>query len=438
MPAIVWFRRDLRVHDHPPLHAALAAHDAVVCLFVLDPALLRGRWASPGRTAFLLDCLAALDAELRARGGRLVLRTGRPQDVLPAVCAEAGATTVYAAGDASPYARARDRRLAALVDLRLGPGVFARRLGELPAPHVFTPWRRAWEAQAPRAELPAPDAISVPDAIEGEPLPTAADVPALLGDPAAVAPDLVDRPQPGERAALARLQAWLAPDGGARRYAHRRGVLADPTSRVSQDLHLGTLSALTAERAAAAVEGRGAAKWRTELAWRDFYAAVLVHNPHVTRGAYRPALDRLEWDVDPGRLEAWQHGRTGFPLVDAAMRQLLACGWMHNRGRMVVASFLTKDLHLDWRAGEAWFMRHLLDGDVGSNNGGWQWAAGTGTDPKGGGRILNPTLQRERFDPDGRFVARWVPEHGTAAYPEPIVDHLTERREAIARFKAVG
>ncbi len=422
---VVWLRRDLRLHDHPPLAAALAAHDAVVPLFVLDPRLRRGRFASANRTRYMLDCLAALDAGLCSRGGRLVVRTGRPEEVVPAVAAEAGADAVYAAGDASPFARARDARVAARVELRLGPGLFAGRLGALGPPRVFSPFRRAWERQPRRELLDGPATVPVPDAVDSEPL------------PGLEAPALEDRPEPGEAAALGRLEAWLGADGGVHRYATRRGVLADPTSRLSQDLHFGTLSPLLAERRAAALEGRGPAKWRAELAWRDFYASVLVHHPHVVRHAFRPELDDLPWRTDPAAFEAWQRGRTGFPVVDAGMRQLLACGWLHNRARMIVASFLTKDLHLDWRLGERHFMRHLIDGDVASNNGGWQWTAGTGTDPHDYTRVFSPARQQERFDPDGRYVGRWVPELATdpGAYPAPMVDHAAERRRAIEAFR---
>jgi deoxyribodipyrimidine photo-lyase len=193
--------------------------------------------------------------------------------------------------------------------------------------------------------------------------------------------------------------------------------------------------------------------YRQELAWRDFYAYVLVHHPRIPRDAFREEMDRLEWSDDADALAAWQEGRTGYPVVDAAMRQIVACGWMHNRARMIVASFLTKDLHIDWRVGERFFMEHLIDGDVGSNNGGWQWVAGTGTDPHDYTRVFNPSLQQERYDPDGAYVRRWVPEladvpdrylsrpwemhEPPAGYPAPIVDHAQERRRAIEEYRRV-
>ncbi|MGI8623576.1 MAG: cryptochrome/photolyase family protein [Solirubrobacteraceae bacterium] len=420
MTAVVWFRRDLRVHDHPPLVAALREHERVVPLFVLDPRLIGGRFRSANRTQYLLDCLRALDGELRGRGGRLVVRVGRFEDVLPAVAEEAGADAVYAAGDVSPYARGRDRRVAERVDLRLGPGLFIARLGALETKagtpfRVYSPFRRAWAEQPRRAMEPAPEAIRVPEAVRSEAIPGLEDL--GFDGPAC---ELEDRPEPGEAAALAATDAW-ARDGAAD-CADTRNVLAEPTSRMSQYLHFGCLSPLRLEAAT-----RSAPKYRQELAWRDFYAYVKLHG-----GADRP---NPRWSEDPEALAAWQAGRTGFPVVDAAMRQLVACGWMHNRARMIVASFLTKDLHIDWRLGEAFFMEHLIDGDLASNNGGWQWVAGTGSDPQDYTRVFNPALQQERFDPDGRYVRRWLPELGTPDYPAPIVDHGLERRRAIAAFR---
>ncbi len=439
MTAVVWFRRDLRLHDHPPLVAALREHEQVVPLFVLDPRLIGGRFRSANRTQYLLDCLHALDGGLRERGGRLVLRAGKVEEVVPAVAAEAGAETVYAAGDVSAYARARDRRVGARIDLRLGPGLFIARLGELETrsgtPYrVYSPFRRAWEAQPRRAVERAPSSVPVPGGVRSDAIPS---LEALGFDRPARA--LEDRPEPGEAAAVAAMERWVR--GGVEAYADTRNTLAEPTSRMSQYLHFGCLSPLRLEQRA-----RDAGVYRRELAWRDFYAYVQLYGP-----ADRP---NPQWSEDAGGLAAWQEGRTGYPVVDAAMRQLVACGWMHNRARMIVASFLTKDLHLDWRLGERFFMEHLIDGDVASNNGGWQWVAGTGTDPQDYTRVFNPSLQQERFDRDGRYVRRWVPElaglpdeflatpweweHAESLdYPAPIVDHARERRRAIDAYRAV-
>jgi deoxyribodipyrimidine photo-lyase len=415
--AVVWFRRDLRLHDHPPLVAALAEHEKVVPLFVLDERLVHGRFRSANRTQYLLDCLAALNTGLQ---GRLVVRHGRPEEVIPAVVAEADATAVYAAGDVSRYARTRDRRVAEHVDHRLGPGNFIARLGDLHTKSggpfkVFSPFRRAWIEQPRRDTYDAPQTIRTTRVADDG-------IPSLAALGFAETPRLVDRPEPGEAAALRAADAWAR--DGVERYAETRNTLADPTSRMSQYLHFGCLSPRLLEQ-----RTRDHRIYHQELAWRDFYAYVLLHE--------HPSRPDPPWDDDDHLLSAWQQGRTGFPVVDAAMRQLVACGWMHNRARMIVASFLTKDLHIDWREGERFFMEHLIDGDVGNNNGGWQWVAGTGTDPHDYTRVFNPALQQRRFDPDGRYVRRWIPELGTDDYPDPIVDHRAERVRAIEDFRAV-
>jgi deoxyribodipyrimidine photo-lyase len=413
--AVVWFRRDLRLHDHPALAAALAEHDEVVPLFVLDPRLVHGRFASANRTQYLLDCLTALDDRL---GGALVVRHGHFEEEIPKLVEETGAVAVYAAGDVSPYARARDRRVAERVDLRLGPGNFIARLADLRTKagtpfKVYSPFRRAWLEQPRRDTIAAPDHIPARKA-RTDGIPTLG----ALGFDSP--PALIDRPEPGEAAALDAARRWAA--DGVEQYAEKRGVMAEPSSRMSQYLHFGCLSPLLLEAMT-----RGFGVYRGELAWRDFYAYVQLFG-----GVQRP---EPRWDSDPELLDAWKEGRTGYPIVDAGMRQLLACGWMHNRARMIVASFLTKDLHIDWREGEAFFMEHLIDGDVGNNNGGWQWVAGTGTDPQDYTRVFNPALQQKRFDPDGRYVERWLPELGTDDYPEPIVDHRLERERAIADYR---
>ncbi len=404
--AVVWFRRDLRLHDHPPLVAALKEHEKIVPLFVLDDRLVHGRFPSPNRTQYLLDCLQALDERLE---GRLVVRRGKFEDVIPRVVREADATAVYAAGDVSLYARKRDQRVAKEVDLRLGPGNFISRLGDLKTKggtpfKVYSPFRRAWTEQPRRAMHNTPSDIPTKK-VDGDGIPTLREL--GLGDP----PELEDRPEPGEAAALKALDAWVHKTDT---YEDARVTLSQQTSRMSQYLHFGCISPLRLEQ-----RTKDATVYRQELAWRDFYAYVQLFGP-----VHHPEPD---WDHDEERLAAWEEGRTGYPVVDAGMRQLRACGWMHNRARMITASFLTKDLHIDWREGERVFMEHLIDGDMGNNNGGWQWIAGTGTDPQDYTRVFNPTLQQERFDPDGEYVKRWVPEVGTDAYPAPIVDHKVER-----------
>ena len=462
--AIVWFRRDLRVHDHPALTAALEAADEVVPLFVFDEPLLAGRWPSANRTWFMRQSVAALSASLAARGAGVRIVSGRPADVVPAFAREVGAGEVYVTRDAAPYGRRRDRavadRLAADgIAFRPKRGLYVHEPDEVAKADggpftVYSPYRRAWQALDRRSVLPAPDRIAGPrgagaDRSRPDPVP---DVPPPTADRTLV-------PAPGEPAARDRLERWL--DGPIDGYSASRNRLdQDGTSRLSQDLRWGLLSPTeVVERASGAGEGRRI--FVQELIWREFYAHVLWHHPRVLREPFQRAFADLAWADDDAGLRAWAEGRTGYPIVDAAMRQLRASGFVHNRARMIAASFLTKDLLLDYRLGEAEFMRHLTDGDVASNNGGWQWTASTGTDPQPYFRIFNPVLQAKRFDPDGGYVRRWVPELAAVptsrihepwtmtaaeqaqarcrigtAYPAPIVDHAAARERALAVFTA--
>jgi deoxyribodipyrimidine photo-lyase len=444
--AIVWFRRDLRVHDHPPLRAALAAHDQVVPAFVLDPRLLEGRFASPARTAFLHDCLKELDAALRARGAGLVIRERDPATALPELATETNASAVYWAADVSPFATRRDARVGAALaglDLHETEGNFCTDLGELKPYRGFTPYPRAWLKAERRQVRRAPHAIPMPKVRKGR-LPSRAQW--ATGDF-----------EPGEAAARKQLAAWAR--AGAEHYATTHDDLAKASSRLSPYLHFGCVSAREVEERTA-----HAPEFRRQLAWRDFYGQLLLHHPVAATKELQPRYRELEWDEDDELLDAWREGRTGYPLVDAGMRQLRDSGWMHNRARLVVGSFLTKDLHLDWRAGERHFMRHLLDGDEANNNGNWQWIASVGADPAPYfRRLLNPTTQQQRHDPNGEYVRRWLPElrdvpvehlaepwkmtgeEQRAArcvigrdYPHPIVDHAEERRRAIARYRAAA
>jgi deoxyribodipyrimidine photo-lyase len=466
---IMWFRRDLRIHDHPALSGASDGPGRIVPLFVFDPRLLRGRFASPTRTWFMLESVRELRAALDRLGAPLVIRVGDPATVVPALAAETGATLVHVSHDGSPFAVERDHR----VEAALGSIPTAARLQRHPQStvvheadavvrldgrpfQVYGPFRRAWLALPRRSILPPPSAFDGrAHAIETGRLPTLGDL-GLTGPSA----DRALLPEPGETAARRRLDRWL--ERGVARYDETRDRpdLEDGTSHLSADLHLGLLSPMeVVERAVGA--GAGRRRFLDELIWREFYANVLGHRPELRRSAFRQSYDAIEWSTDPAALEAWQTGRTGYPIVDAGMRQLLASGWMHNRARMIVASFLTKDLLIDWRAGEAHFMRHLVDGDVASNNGGWQWVASTGTDPQPYFRIFNPVSQGRRHDPDGTYVRRWVPEladvpaawiHApwrmpvevaTAAgvrigtdYPAPIVEHADARARALAAYDA--
>jgi deoxyribodipyrimidine photo-lyase len=457
---VVWFRRDLRLHDHPALAAALRDGARVVPLFVFDEGLLRGRWPAPNRVWFMREAVGSLAADLEERGARLCLRLGRPEGVVPAFAEEVGASAVYVSRDYGPYGRARDSRVARALEQR--DIRFAAKRGTLihepeevetgdDRPFtVFSPYRRRWEALPVREALPVPGRIPVPDALMVGRMPSLA----TLGCDGPTARDI---PEPGERAARARLDAWVR--GGLAEYDERRDLLADDgTSRLSQDLHWGLLSPVEV-LARAGGDGAGAATFRSELCWRDFYHQVLWHTPRVTREPFQAQYHDLRWESKPEYVEAWRAGRTGYPVVDAAMRQLVALGWMHNRARMITASFLTKHLLTDYRIGERFFMEHLTDGNIAANNGGWQWAASVGTDAQPYFRIFNPTLQGQRFDPDGDYVRRWVPElidvptkyiHAPWTmpdatqreagcligkdYPEPIVDHKQARELALALF----
>lgn len=461
--AVWWIRRDLRLGDNEALTAVLRHAEQALPVFVLDPALWRSPYSGEKRLAFLLGGLRALDADLRARGSRLIVREGDPAAVLAQLRAETGAEAVYAEADVSPYARRRDARVGEAVPLYLLPGVTVHAPGTVlkrdGTPYtVYTPFSRAWLAlPLPTAGdiLPAPAHILTPPNVFSLELP---DTPAL--------PESVPFP-PGEAEAQRRLAVFA--QARICEYAETRNVMAvEGTSQLSPYLRLGMLSARQA--AVAAREARGAARrcatargadtWLNELVWREFYAHILYHFPQVQRESFRPQFRAIEWRNDPDEFAAWQAGRTGYPVVDAGMRQLAATGWMHNRARMIVASFLTKDLLIDWRWGERHFMQHLVDGDPASNNGGWQWAASTGADPVPYFRIFNPVLQGEKFDPDGAYARRWIPElarvpakyvhrpwtlpeDGQRAagcvigvdYPAPVVEHALARERALAAYK---
>lgn len=443
-PSMMLFSRDLRLTDNPALSAAVAAAPEVVPAFVLDDELLArtARHASP--LAFLHASLCDLDASLRHAGGALVVRRGPWVPTVIAAAREACVSTIHVADDVSGYARARLARLeAAAASERMtvvrhpgvtvvGPGAVRPAGGT--AYRVFTPYYRRWLAAARRPAATRPARITLPPLIRPGAVPALGTL--TSGQPAA------GLQAGGESAGLARLRAWtsaeLAGYDGA-----RDDLGADRVSRLSAYLHLGCLSAAAIE---AGLAGRpGSEPFVRQLAWRDFFHQVLADRPDAARRDYRDRGD--DWHRDPDALAAWQAGQTGFPVVDAGMRQLAAEGFMHNRARMIVASFLTKDLYLDWRAGAAHFMRLLADGDVACNQLNWQWVAGTGTDTNAH-RVFNPTVQGRRFDPDGSYVRHFVPElaglpagviHDPDAsarrrrgYPAPLVDHRT----AVARYRA--
>ncbi|MGK2938697.1 MAG: cryptochrome/photolyase family protein [Solirubrobacteraceae bacterium] len=458
---LLWMRRDLRLHDHPALHRARAEFDVVVPVFVLDDALLRGRYASSSRAQFLFGCLRSLNEELRERGSGLVLRRGAPDHELPKLAEEVGARAVLWTSDVSPYALRRDAAVTAALQergLRAVPntGTYARDVSKVrkvdgDAFTVFTPYWKTWERLAAREVVEAPRALApLPAGLDRGELPRAVRDGTQLDAPVC---------EPGEPAAREELRRWL--DGPVDRHADRHDTLAGGTSILSPYLRWGCLSARECEVRARRRATPGADAWVRQLAWRDFYASVLLEHPGNMRREFQPRFRSLAWHDDAEALDAWKRGETGFPIVDAGMRQLAATGWMHNRARMVVGSFLTKDLHLDWRAGERHFAALLLDGEPAQNNGNWQWIASTGVDPAPYfRRIFNPILQQQKFDPDGAYVRRWVPELAAVPatrlaepwtmteaeqrdagcaigldYPAPIVDHADERKRAMDRYR---
>lgn len=410
--SVVVFTRDLRVRDHPALVAAASA-ERVVPLFVIDDAVVASH-GSVNRTAFLLDCLEDLRAQLRRLGGDLVVRRGAWVDQVAEVARSVGADQVHMSADVSGWAR---RRGAELADA-LGPlGIeLQRHQGITVVPpgattpssggdwKVFTPYYRRWLEHPWRPVLPVPERIALPDGIDPGGLPTLAEL--AHGTPS---PGLA---RGGETVALERLRSWAAEH--LHEYDDRHDDLAgDATSRIAAHLHFGCLSPL--EVATRLRDRPGGGPFVRQLCWRDFYHQVLAGRPETARQDYKHHGD--QWRDDPDDLAAWKEGRTGFPVVDAGMRQLAAEGFMHNRTRMIVASFLTKDLYIDWRLGAAHFMSLLADGDVANNQLNWQWTAGTGTDSNPN-RIFNPTVQSKRFDPHGEYIRRYVPELAEVTAPE--------------------
>ncbi len=467
--ALLWFRRDLRVADHPALTLAAREFDRVIPVFVFDDGLLHGRFASAPRTAFMLGCLRALDTALRDCGSGLVVRHGPPDVELLALAHETNAEAVLWTSDVAPYARARDRRVTvALSDARVrarpqtGAYVLdvSKPRSQAGKPFtVFSPFHRNWLDLERRPIHRAPSELPpLPSSLRKGRLPT---LDSLHVEGAQLAEPFCE---PGEPAARRALTRWL--DGGLHAYADTHDLLAEPTgtSGLSPYLRWGAISAAECESRAARRQGAGPRAWIRQLCWRDFYAHVMLTHPDNAHLEFQPRYRELEWVDDKDALAAWRTGTTGYPLVDAAMRQLARTGWMHNRARLVVGSFLTKDLHLDWRLGEQHFEALLLDGEPAQNNGNWQWVSSVGVDPAPYfRRMFNPMLQQRKFDPDGVYVRRWVPElravpddklvepwtmtadEQAAAscvigrdYPAPIVEHAAERKRAVERYQAVG
>ncbi|MCE4538347.1 DNA photolyase family protein [Pelomonas sp. P7] len=465
--ALVWFRRDLRVDDQAALYHALRSARQVYCAFVLDRDILDALPRADRRVEFILAALEVLDEDLRQRGGGLIVRHGIAADEIPRLAEELDVQAVFVNHDDEPQALARDARVAEGLRSRSAElrsfkdhVVFERSevlTGTGGAYGVFTPYKNAWLRKVDAFYLSAypvdrhAAALAMSERAGGVP---------TLGDigfqPAGLTPH-VGR---GSRGAEALLEDFLERIG---EYHEKRDfpALKGP-SYLSVHLRFGTVSIRRLARLAhERMHGgdRGAEVWLSELIWRDFYHQVMHHHPRAMTASFRPEYDAIRWETGPhadALFQAWCEGRTGYPLVDAAMRQLSQTGYMHNRLRMVAASFLCKDLGLDWRRGEAWFAQQLLDFDLAANNGGWQWASSSGCDAQPYFRIFNPTSQSEKFDPDGRFIRRYCPElaalDGKAihapwqraplamqgvGYPRPVVDHAEARERTLARYAVV-
>jgi deoxyribodipyrimidine photo-lyase len=460
----MWFRRDLRMHDNPALASAAAGADRVVPVFVFEEGLHSGRHRSPNRNAYLLACLRELDESLRKAGSRLHYRSGSPAVQIPRLAHQCGAGAVHVNRDHTAHARRRDQRVQEAlgeggIDLVGHSGLTCAEIGAIASgsgtPYrVFTPFSRAWLAAERRDLAPRPRRLASPgDVAAGKPL--AAE---RLGI-GAEAQRIADAAGAGEASGRRLMHRAVEEVAGYGRIRDLPGL--DRTTRLSPALHFGTVSPRELEALLQERRSDGAKALRRQLAWRDFWLNVIRSFPENRTLEHDERFRGMKWNDDPESLRAWRAGQTGVPWIDAGMRQLLAEGWMHNRVRMAVASYLTKNLLIDWREGEAHFMRHLLDGDESQNNGNWQWAASTGADPQPYFRVFNPVRQQERFDPEGVYVRRWVPElsglpdeHLAAPweaprevqeeagclvgsdYPEPLVDLGKSRAEAIARFGA--
>ncbi|MGC4017688.1 MAG: deoxyribodipyrimidine photo-lyase [Luteolibacter sp.] len=459
-PVVHWFRRDLRMADNRALHAAATAGLPVVPVFILSNWKHRHHWTGPKRQHFLCLSLGSLAKNLGAAGGRLIIRQGDAVAELKKVLQESKAGALDFNEDPDLFGRAIENKVRKLCE-QLGVECRSFHDHSLHAPdevltgsggpyRVFTPYSRNWTNREKPVPVPAVKSLTTPARLKSLPLPTVKVW--GLEEPHG---DFVEA---GEPAARKRLQQAI--EAKIRPYESLRDLPGEEaTSRLSQDLRHGLISIRTvyAKCMEAMKDARGASRtgietFIKELAWREFYFAILHHYPDVLDHEFNPDWRGLPWDEPGERFEAWKEGRTGFPIVDAGMRQLAATGFMHNRVRMITAMFLTKDLHIDWKQGESWFLQNLIDGEIASNNGGWQWSAGTGADAAPYFRIQNPWSQTKRYDPKGTYIRRWVPElkqvpaekfmeppkNGqpiAPGYPLPIVDHQTERDRTLAIFK---
>jgi deoxyribodipyrimidine photo-lyase len=457
---IHWFRRDLRITDNLALSAAAESGLPVIPVYILSQWKESHHWTGPKRQHFLCGCLASLARNLTTIGGRMVIRQGEAVEELLRLVKESGANAIHFNSDPDPFGKETERRLRSAcaeigiechshADAALHQPDEILTQGGLPY-RVYTPYSRNWLAQPKATPVSKPENLRTPGSPDSLPLPTLSTW--------RIEPPDGELLEPGEKSARQRMKQAI--DQRVGRYGALRDLPAEEaTSRLSQDLRFGLISirtlyakAMAAMSSASSQERGGIEIFIKELAWREFYFAILHQFPNGLDEEFNADWRGLPWDEPDWKFDAWKQGRTGFPIIDAGMRQLLATGFMHNRVRMITAMFLTKDLHIDWRHGESFFMQHLLDGEIASNNGGWQWSAGTGADAAPYFRIQNPWSQSSRYDPQGIYIKRWVPELAAVpavrlmeppkdgrplvpGYPLPIVDHATERARTLAIFK---
>ena len=441
---LLWFRGGLRLEDNRCVYHSLRENERVVCLYTLDDNYLRSPDIGPARVQFLLESLHELHNQVMAYGGTFVVRlTNDPATEVVRVAKEVGAGRIYANRDYLPYPIQRDKKVAELAQaegiafqlydevLLVDPAIV---LTEDERPYtVFSPFKRRWEGKLntpKRLDItPYLDHFKFAPKVQSQELPTLETYGLTLKQQIETG---------GEKRAYQRLGEFV--ERGLALYHQNRDNAFDPesTSRLSMHLKWGTVSVRDCYRAARELGGPGPDKWIDELAWREFYYAILYHFPHAMHGPMLPEYSGFPWSDQTEHLDAWKAGQTGYPFVDAGMRQMNATGWMHNRLRQVTASYLCKDLLINWQEGEKYFMQQLTCGDWPANNGGWQWVAGTGTDPRRATRIFNPTLQMERYDPQAKYVKQWVPEYGTSRYPRPIVTHEVGRDRFIEAFSSTS
>jgi deoxyribodipyrimidine photo-lyase len=441
--SLFWFRRDLRLHDNAGLYHALNGEHPVLPVFIFDKHILDDlEDAKDARVHFIHDTINEIKERLEEQGGSMLVKYGFPEKVLKELIEEFDVASVYTNRDYEPYATERDEKVAALLEKENIPFhtykdhiIFEKDevlKGDGDPYVVFTPYSKKWKARLDEkiADFTNKDGEKEEVSFYLKPYPSAEMLDQFLEIESQSMPSLADM---GFEPTDIPIPDKTVTRGLIRKYDETRNFPAiEGTSRLSVHFRFGTISIREKVRKALELNET----FLNELIWRDFYSQILAHFPRVVEESFRPEYDFIEWENNKEHFQKWCEGKTGYPMVDAGMRQLNQTGYMHNRVRMVTASFLTKHLLTDWRWGEAYFARKLLDYDLASNNGGWQWAAGSGTDAAPYFRIFNPESQLKKFDKDLKYVKEWVPEYGTDEYPEPIVDHKAARERCLERYKA--